>query len=970
MFKFKFSILFGSLFFLTACLGTALYSESGDNQLQKEAVLEIVQSDVANAEMLLNSTVEMENWANYLNITDLKATLGEESETALETQNSLLVKLRNAYGVEKYPQFCALRESLSTLHATRKVSSFQTLFQKRNVMEKLIAARENMVPMNMTMVAETSSEIPVSASRETEEIREVAMAQSTVESNLGVEEPNLNDEADLQNLNVEERNQNLENLNQIASIFAQESRKMRDFPEVTPAHSAPLAMATERVDKHSVQKAYSIVTNPISQENDDALSLQKFVMNQNKLLANNTENTEAAKDEKDEKEVKDTSKPENAEIAQTMDEFLVLPTLHFSLEEPVNKVVATLASSQGEENPPLQLTGNAEQDFVTMQKAWRNATYRPMDETAHVAAYQEVLATGRSVEKLLNKSTRTKRDEWKKLLSWELMDFRKPVDSAALKEIYDRLSCGAFGLEFEFFVDMREAIAHYLAVEAQIRTPDLAKEVHETARLRMAALLTLAHQEKSSSVQRAIEDLADWFNQMGQAPELIIPTCQLWGQPNVVAHIDASVFERFGDMKMEEDQAVNERIQEATVRGTAHFSGDMKLRPVPNENKIELGIQIDGNVTSNSRAYQGPAIVSSRAESKVSAQKSIFIDETGFKSSKTDVKSTTKSQITNIQDARNRPAAESAISRRAYARKGEMEQRANAQTANRLRQRINQSIDPMLNNLNKEYEELVQRQFNPRGLVPQQTRTWSDDAGIHALTNLSCRDSLSAPGVAPEFPQKCDIQFTIHESAVQNSLKAFLRGLNLNESARKNLADSAPDWMKPAESAEKKADQNAENTEKAPQDWTIRFTRNWPIAVSFNDGKVIFTMQCEEMVYDGKDYPALTICAIYTLESRDSRLFLVRQGDIEILPPDFNPAEKKRLPSSMVSLRRVMSKRLEEMLKKEIILEARPVVKNSDGTQKRFENVYILPVVAKSENGWLQVGFNLEDRQPQSEPVK
>ncbi len=1004
MSKTKITLLLGSLFFIIGVLGVAFYAESSNIRSQELAIQKIVQSDLQIAETLLNSSSEMSKWASYLNIADFRSTLGDESSNAQIKQMILLSKLTNAYGIEKYPALCTLRESISAMRAMKKATAFQTFFQESSFAEQFLAARQKSTISSPTYsIMKTAKAMRLESVSESEE---KFYAKSVAELPFPT-----------------------------TDIYAQ------NFPKIeTPAKNtiktalpltrrSPLAMATKRfvqkpeIEKQTISMARGNVeipkNNSLAQSSEITVDAE-FLQNTKNIVSATMNNPVGEPQEEDaclpaqmptstptkpnpaqrqaEKNVipditavaeapqsetlkqKLDSKLEENEIIATDGNFganllPTLPTLHFSLEELVKQEVAVISASDStatseivSKSDPISLCGDFSQDIQAIWKAWKNTAYQIPMEADLEAAYTEVRESGRRIDQLLARATDKKSKEWREFLLWDTLNFNEPADSFALKEVYNRLCCGAFGLELEIFVQMREAIAHYHALEVQLQMTQAAEELYKSARLRMLALLTLAQKKNTSEIQRAIEDLAEWFVKMGQVSEPLLATYQVWSKPNMTAHVSSSVFERFGSQFIEEERDVREQLQRATIRGKALFSGNLSVEPIVNENQIELGIFLEGGIDSKTRAYQGPAIVSSRARSRVEVQKSIFLDDTGFNTTAAKVKVRTNSQIENIQDIHNRRLLESFITHRVFAKKSETEQLANAQSTLHMRQRFDEMLDPILDDWNQRFTDLFERQFAPRGLVSESTRTWSDDCGIHACASMMCREGLAAPSVAPQFPQVCDVQLTIHESAFQQIAKAFLGGMNLNACAREQFAKSIPDWLKPKKKLENvEESQNEKNT---PQDWTLRFPHSWPISASFEDGKITFCMHCEKMVYDGKEYPALNIIVVYAIETCDQRITLVRQGNVEIFPPDFNPAEKKRLPSSMVSLRRVMSKRLQKIFMKEIVLKARPVVKDSKNSQSRFANLYIQPVVVHAENGWLQLGFNLENRQSPCPPVQ
>lgn len=676
----------------------------------------------------------------------------------------------------------------------------------------------------------------------------------------------------------------------------------------------------------------------------------------------------------EENENNSASVPESNEDLLASGSLPPLPFRHYTLQKLMDSVsVSEIPSVKNAESPQKQESLSVGDSCKILAARWMACRYTPPTEADLDAAYKDVREAAGYVNQLFAKSTPAKRQEWIRFLHWDVLHLNEPADATALEEIHRQLSCGAFGLELEFFVRLRSAIGRYLALEAQMQSPDAAEALFASAQKEMAILLLAAQKYPSSLTQRGIEDLLDWMDEMNQVSDLVTATSAVWAQPNVIVHMNQSVFDKYGSRLIEEEQAVNEQVRRATIRGTTLFNGNLSVRPVCNPDQIELGIVLDGASDSRTNAYAGPAIVSSRASSRIVVNKSVFIDQDGFDSTSAQVNIRTNSRIENVRDVYNRHLIESFATRRAFAQKDEMEQTARAQNAARLRRQFNQSIDEILENWNQRLAEDGKRQLAPRGLTPQ-THMWSDDAGIHMQVRVACRDGFTAPTVAPQMNGLYDIQISVHESAFQGIFKGFFSGMNFNQNARSQFLATAPKWLQNAvktqtDETEKTAGtaENAKTAENAEseKEWAMRFVRDWPVSTSFDDGKIVFCIHCQSMEYDGKAYPALNIAISYKIEHRGTEFVLVREGNVEILPPDFNPEVKKRLPSSMVSLRRVMSKRLEKIFEPEIKIQETRLLKDVK-EDSRFANMYVQPAFLQAEDGWLQVGFNLSEKKPET----
>ncbi|MDO4585225.1 MAG: hypothetical protein Q4D62_14115 [Planctomycetia bacterium] len=560
---------------------------------------------------------------------------------------------------------------------------------------------------------------------------------------------------------------------------------------------------------------------------------------------------------------------------------------------------------------------------------------------------------------------------WKRALAWESLEKgiqKRPVDLAEMKKSYDRFTIGVVGLELERFAQLREAIGDYLTQATLAQQSDLAKERYEKVSQTLAALLVEAHQKPTAEVQRSVEACLRWMRQMGQASEWVTKTKSLWSAPNFSMTVRQSLFEKYGSQDIVERQNIRETILNANIQGTADFVGTLEIKPIPNDERIQLGVFLSGESNGHSNAYSGPAVIRNRTHSTIWGEKNIFIDGRGLETSAAQAKIQTKSQLLNVADAYGRRMVQNIATRKAYEQRAQSEQIASARHEARLRQRLNSSIDPVLRQWNEKLNYSTKSQLEPRGLLPESSQMWSDEQGIYLLASLAGNDGLLAPGCAPAWEKASDVQISIHETAFQNFVGSFFSGLILDAHARQVMRTTAPKMIR--EGIEKAEQQNADTDDDPQNDaWGIHFPHYWPAVATFADGKIHVTIHARQLQGKEKDYPALDIHIVYQIENREGRIFLVREGMLDILPPDFNPEKEKRLPTNVVSLRRVMNRRLEKVLPKEVVLE--DVLLKREGSQLK-RNLILIPETMSSQDGWLQIGCQISELHcpPATNPIR
>ncbi len=949
----KVAVCFGiSLLFLTV-LGISLNREFQNYQNTESALREIVLNDATAAERFLASdAVSQTNWKEYLDISSLTSNVEEYSQTSREKLDSALVTLKFAYGLDKYPVLLRLRESLGALMAWNETTPFVTLFQKATASEIYAESRRNGSELDEYSPAPT---IPETVDAEIQ--NEVQIVQNVEEETPAVSEANVS-------------------FSSATELFEEESRSMTANMPLTTGNSLLASKHSEEAEpqigrgvllssekENLFSKEEKSVEIPVKKmETANALPLEE---KKTELFAkvNSLSEISRGKSETSIPEAKiaqtaqtDESDEKTASAEETAPAFFPeLPKRHFTLSDRLKQTADMDASGTALNinEPSEKMTGDFSADSAVLANAWLGAQYVAPEEKDLDAAYVEIKNATRSLDQLFQKAGAAKAKSWRDFLKWDEWK-QNSSDPVVLNALYRRLSCGAYGLELNYFVNLRKAIAHYLAIKNQSLDFKSAEERFQTGKNDLAKLIVMFRESPDSTIQNAIKDMLDWMATMGQSPELVQLTRELWKNPNMIMHIDGKLFERLGTQEMERTETTADNISSATVRSTSQFKGILNVKPVANEKQAEMSIELAGTADSRSNAYAKSVVVSSTAKSQVKAVKTIRFGEDGFETDSTKVSIQTNSKINDISDVHNRRVVEHAATRRVYAQKPSTERQARAQSARRLQKQLDGPIDQALTAVNEKMAEMIYQQLGPRGVQLEEIRTSSGEKGVHVQGRLVCRDGMGAYAMPENVETKSDIYFAIHESALQELFIGFLDGVNLNESARRQFKALSPNWVREVLNRRQESGENA--------DWSICFAQNWPITVSFNEGRIVCRIHCEKIINEGKEYPALDATIAYDVKVDGGKLVMKRHGEIEILPPDFNPAEGKRLPGSIVSLRRIMAKRLQNAFKPEFVVEERALVSEPNEQNKRFADLYVQPAFIQAKNGWLQIGANIVEK--------
>ncbi|MDO4550343.1 MAG: hypothetical protein Q4C96_03730 [Planctomycetia bacterium] len=610
--------------------------------------------------------------------------------------------------------------------------------------------------------------------------------------------------------------------------------------------------------------------------------------------------------------------------------------------------------------------------FLQLSNRWKEASENfvmPSDQDI-LNAKNVLIQHANYLQKVFQKNQK-EGESWKKMLKWDLfvreLQKKETADFCVLGTTYMRLSSGAFGLELDCFTQVRYAIQNYVTLHAVLRNEEAAKESYKTVAKMLSVLLAEAAKNPHGDTQRAVENCLRWMQWMGQAPELTDKTRSLWGTSNFVIHLTEHFFQNYASQEIEEKQTLNEMVNRAHIRGNPIFRGKTSIFPVPNENRAQLMFRLEGRATGQTVSTSGPAIIRSTADTTILGEKSIFFDGTGLNTLPATAKLHSNSKIISVQDVNGRAMIQNAARRRAYEQKPQTESILISRQTARLKSLLDSEFNARFKEANKTMRDNLCHQLKPRGLDVSCTRTSTTDGQMNVFTFLSSKNGLMAADSPPQMLQTeespVDVFFSFHESALQNLASGFVGGMLLDKDAGNKFRAALPANLKMSEVPKEDEDDSAP---------AILFSNYYPVSVTFTaDKKLELTINGTQFISTDKVYPALEIKVTYRLECQNGKLYFVRDGEFHLLPPNYDPEVDARLSASVTSIRRVMARRLKEIMDEKYELKNIPL--NREGSpqvnQKYFQqnDMELVPVVVSMQEGWLQVGYRLAPVEKQNE---
>jgi hypothetical protein len=265
----------------------------------------------------------------------------------------------------------------------------------------------------------------------------------------------------------------------------------------------------------------------------------------------------------------------------------------------------------------------------------------------------------------------------------------------------------------------------------------------------------------------------------------------------------------------------------------------------------------------------------------------------------------TQVQICDIQSNKGHRLVERIGWKRAGQQQSEAEEIASRHAEARLNERVDKQAADPVERANRTYVDKYYRPFTDRKLFPQMLRFSTTQSAI-ALTGLQAGGGkLAAPAAPPTVVEGADMSLRLHESAVNNLAFDALAGRTVYEEKVQAAVTDAlghlPEKMKGDDDG---------------KPWAITLAPRQPISVTFADDAWKITIRGVRFAKGPDVYPGMNISAAYKIVKSAQGFKAVRQGDIQVFPPDFVPG--KQIDAHRQVVRKLLEKRFAKIFEPEI----------------------------------------------------
>lgn len=576
------------------------------------------------------------------------------------------------------------------------------------------------------------------------------------------------------------------------------------------------------------------------------------------------------------------------------------------------------------------------------------ATFRPVGQPALDAAARGLRDALGPLAALLARSPSGA--DWKTYLDWPALEAQAAsgaaADPAVLRRVESRLNAPETGLDMSDFVRVRKAVTRYAEAADAARGAG-AKRTAQRLESLASALASAAANGTLASLA-PVGPMLERLGEAGQAPDLIRRVRTAVGQANMVLEVHERLFAQAVDRPVDQVEPVRETILGTRICGTGRTSGRVRVDFVPSANRAAFDLVLAARNVSQTRGTQGPVTVHSQGFTDVGARRRIFLDDRSVSATPVEASASTESHVRGI-DIHSRFGKR--IIRRIAGRKiAESKPQAEAVAESRARERIRREFtsqtDPAIAQFRAEFQSRVRRPLEARGLYPEWIHIHSTDSALVTTARKASPVQLAAASAPPPAAAAAVLSARIHESAANNALEQQFGGKVFTQDDAAKLATEFQARM--PESLGSDADQ---------QPWAITFAKHRPVTVTAGDGRLTLMVRGDKFVSGERDFPGMDIWATYAIGRTSAGTYmLLREGDVQIYPPGFKPGSGEKLSPAETSVRRILQRRFDKLLKPEIEVQALPL-------QGELAQAGPLPMeqFEAHRDGWIVAGWRAKD---------
>ena len=325
------------------------------------------------------------------------------------------------------------------------------------------------------------------------------------------------------------------------------------------------------------------------------------------------------------------------------------------------------------------------------------------------------------------------------------------------------------------------------------------------------------------------------------------------------------------------DESVDERIVGARVFGNARTSAQLRARLQPDQSRWRVGLEVEGEVESETLATRGPATFLNEGLARYQARKVLLFDRLGMRARATEVEADSETALRDVQTSVDRVPLIGWIARSiAIQQHAEQSAAARWEITARLRQRARQKLDAEVEKeLDQLQANLDRRLLHPLremqlGFEPIELQT--TDEHLIGRYRLAAPHQLAAFTPRPREPEDSLISVQVHDSLVNNTIRQ-LHFDGKRVELRTLLEDLSQRFLGPESTI----------PEEIPDHVTIHFAPKNAVRMNFENDRVVLTLGILELKSRRTSWREFAVRVYYRPVSSEHGLALQREEIIELM---------------------------------------------------------------------------------------
>ncbi len=393
-------------------------------------------------------------------------------------------------------------------------------------------------------------------------------------------------------------------------------------------------------------------------------------------------------------------------------------------------------------------------------------------------------------------------------------------------------------------------------------------------------------------------------------------------------------------------EPVRDRILGADVAGRSLTETDIKVRMLPDEDQLRLGLEVRGVVSTDTASNSGPATFYSEGRTTFLAQKLIVIDRDGLRTWPAVARASSRNQLVSVgTDYDNVPFLRSFVRNIARNQHSLSEDEARRtvedRVAARARTRLDQESDPKIREAEERVKSRVWSLLDRLVLQPTPLDLYTTKKRMVMRLRLANDQQMGAYTPRPRAPADSLASIQLHESAFNNALA--------------QLELDGKTFLLPELYAHlgKRLDTTFAVPEDLPGDVAITFVSDGAVRVRCEEGRVKVTLALAKIDSPRGDFSNIRVAAFYRPVVRGMQTELARDSSIRL--------EGKRLNMrNQIVLRGVFAKVFSKRRRV-------PVIPAHQAASKHLAKLKVIDLVI--DDGWIGMAIGPKNRRAKQSKI-